>query len=190
MSFALDLKAFAEKAHANAETVIKKVAIDLLNDVIDRSPVGKPEIWAANAVARQYNDEVARLNAELRNDPDNLNKRGLFKPGIKINDSMDLVAGKGYVGGRFRGNWQVSFDTPKSGVLDRIDKSGDDTKAAGAAVIQGFTSGVSTIWMMNNLPYGPRLEYESWSTQAPAGMVRISVVEFQTFIDKAVSELP
>jgi len=189
MSFALDLKAFAEKANANAETVIKKVAIDLLNDVIDRSPVGKPEIWAANAVARQYNDEVARLNAELRNDPANLNKRGLFKPGIKINDSMDLVAGKGYVGGRFRGNWQVSFDTPKSGVLDRIDKSGDDTKAAGAAVIQGFTSGVSTIWLMNNIVYSLALEY-GHSTQAPAGMTRISVLDAQAYINDAIAELP
>jgi hypothetical protein len=44
--------------------------------------------------------------------------------------------------------------------------------------------------MINALPYGPRLEYEGWSSQAPAGMVRISVVEFQTFVDKAVMELP
>ncbi|WP_330210091.1 hypothetical protein [Pseudomonas sp. AM4(2022)] len=42
---------------------------------------------------------------------------------------------------------------------------------------------------MNNLPYGPRLEYEGWSNQAPAGMVQITVTEFQMFINKAVSEL-
>ncbi|WP_454869432.1 hypothetical protein [Pseudomonas gorinensis] len=51
MSFALDLKAFAAKAEANAETVIKKVAIDLLGAVVDRSPVGDPELWAADATA-------------------------------------------------------------------------------------------------------------------------------------------
>jgi len=189
MSFALDLKAFAAKAEANAETVIKKVAIDLLGAVVDRSPVGNPELWAANATATQYNNEVARLNAELRADPANLSKNGRMKPGRLIKDGMDLTAGAGYVGGRFRGNWQVSFDTPKSGVLDRIDKSGDDTKAAGAAVIQGFTSGVSTIWLMNNIAYSLALEY-GHSTQAPAGMTRISVLDAQAYINDAIAELP
>lgn len=189
MSFALDLKAFAEKANANAETVIKKVAIDLLGAVVDRSPVGNPELWAANATATQYNNEVARLNAELRNDPANLSKNGRMKPGRLIKDGMDLVAGGDYVGGRFRGNWQVSFDTAKTGTLERIDPSGNDSKGEGAGVIQGFTTQVGTIWMMNNLAYSTSLEY-GHSTQAPAGMVRISVLEMQMFIDKAVSELP
>jgi hypothetical protein len=190
MSFALDLKAFAAKAEANAETVIKKVAIDLLGAVVDRSPVGNPELWAANATATQYNNEVSKLNAELRNDPSNLTKAGRMRPGRLIKDGMDLTAGAGYVGGRFRGNWQVSFDVTKTGTLERIDPSGSDSKGEGAALIQGFTSEVGSIWMINALPYGPRLEFEGWSSQAPAGMVRISVVEFQTFIDRAVSELP
>jgi hypothetical protein len=190
MSFSLDLKAFAAKAEANAETVIKKVAIDLLGAVVDRSPVGNPELWAANATATQYNNEVSRLNAELRNDPTNLTKNGRMKPGRLIKDGMDLVAGGDYVGGRFRGNWQVSFDVAKTGTLERIDPTGRESKGEALGVIQGFTSEVGSIWMMNNLPYGHRLEYESWSSQAPAGMVRVSVVEFQTFVDKAVSELP
>lgn len=189
MSFALDLRAFAEKAEANAETVIKKVAIDLLGAVVDRSPVGNPELWAANSVSVQYNNEVSRLNAELRSDPANLPKNGRMKPGRLIKDGMDLVAGGDYVGGRFRGNWQVSFDVAKTGTLERIDPTGRESKSDGAALIQGFTSEVGSIWMINALPYGPRLEFEGWSSQAPAGMVRVSVVEFQTFVDKAVNEL-
>jgi hypothetical protein len=189
MSFALDLKAFAAKAEANAETVIKKVAIDLLGAVVDRSPVGNPELWAANATATQYNNEVARLNADLRNDPANLTKNGRMKPGRLIKDGMDLVAGGDYVGGRFRGNWQVSFDTAKTGTLERIDPTGRESLGSGTAVIQGFTTEVGTIWMMNNLPYAQPLEY-GHSSQAPAGMVRISVLEVQMFISKAVSELP
>ena len=189
MSFALDLKAFAAKAEANAETVIKKVAIDLLGAVVDRSPVGNPELWAANATATQYNNEVARLNAELRADPANLSKNGRMKPGRLIKDGMDLTAGAGYVGGRFRGNWQVSFDVAKTGTLERIDPTGQESKGAGAALIQGFTSDVGSIWMINALPYAQPLEY-GHSSQAPAGCVRISVLEVQMFIDKAVSELP
>jgi len=189
MSFSLDLKAFAEKANANAETVIKKVAIDLLGAVVDRSPVGNPELWAANATATQYNNEVSRLNAELRSDPANLTKNGRMKPGRLIKDGMDLVAGGDYVGGRFRGNWQVSFNTAKTGTLERIDPTGRESIGEGVGVIQGFTTQVGTIWMMNNLPYAQPLEY-GHSSQAPAGMVRISVLEVQMFIDKAVSELP
>lgn len=189
MTFSLDLKAFAEKAKGNAETVIKKVAIDLLGAVVDRSPVGNPELWAANATATQYNNEVARLNAELRTDPANLTKNGRMKPGRLIKDSMDLTAGGGYVGGRFRGNWQVSFDVAKTGTLERIDPTGQDSKGEGVGVIQGFTTQVGTIWMMNNLPYSQRLEY-GHSSQAPAGVVRVSVLEVQMFIDKAIGELP
>lgn len=189
MSFSLDLKAFVEKTQANAEEVVRKSAIDLLVAVVDRSPVGNPELWAINATATQYNQEVERLNAEMRNDPANLAKNGRMKPGRLIKDGMDLVAGKDYVGGRFRGNWQVSFDTAVTGTLDLIDPRGATSKADGAALIQTFTTEIGTIWITNNLPYGPRLEYEGWSSQAPAGMVQVSVTEFQTFVNKAVSEL-
>ncbi|MBH8611214.1 hypothetical protein I4N56_009850 [Pseudomonas mohnii] len=189
MSFSLDLKAFVEKAKGNVEEVIQKTSIDLLSAIVDRSPVGNPELWAINATATQYNAEVERLNAEMRNDPKNLSKNGRMKPGRLIRDGMDLVAGKDYVGGRFRGNWQVSFDTAITGNIERVDPNGSASKAAGAALMQTFTTEVGTIWMMNNLPYGPRLEYEGWSSQAPAGMVQISVTEAQTFLNKAVSEL-
>lgn len=189
MSFSFDLKAFVEKAKGNAEQVVKKVSIDLLAAIVDRSPVGNPELWAANSVAVQYNNEVNRLNAAIRANTDNLGKSGRVKPGRLIKDGMDLSAGKGYVGGRFRGNWQVSFETAKTGTLEQIDPTGAKSKGQGAAIIQTFTLGIGSIWLMNNLPYGHRLEYEGWSSQAPAGMVGISVTEFQSFVSNAVAEL-
>lgn len=189
MSFTLDLKAFAEKAKANAEQVVQKVALDLTYAVIDRSPVGNPELWAANKTATEYNNEVKAHNAALRNDPANLTKSGRLKPGRLLKDGMDLVSGKGYVGGRFRGNWQVSIETPITENIERVDASGGATKSAAVQIIQKFELGAGAIWIMNNLPYGPRLEYEGWSRQAPAGMVRVSVTEFQAFVNKAVSEL-
>lgn len=189
MSFTLDLKAFVEKAKTNAETVIKKVSLDLTYSVIDRSPVGNPELWASNAMAVEYNNEVKRVNAETRANSDNLTKAGRLKPGRLLKDGMDLTSGKGYVGGRFRGNWQVSFDAPKTESIPLIDPRGVEAKGAAATLIQSFDSEVGTIWLMNNLPYGPRLEYEAWSKQAPAGMVRISVTEFQTYVNAAVAGL-
>lgn len=189
MSFSIDIREFVEKTKSDLEEVVKKTAIDLLTSVIDRSPVGNPELWAVNATAAQYNEEVRKLNTELRNDPANLTKNGRLKPGRLIKDGMDLVAGKDYVGGRFRGNWQVSFDTAITTSIDRIDQKSSATRDAGAALIQTFTIGKGAIWITNNLPYGPRLEYEGWSNQAPSGMVQITVTEFQMYINKAVSEL-
>lgn len=189
MSFSLDLKAFVEKAKANAETVVKKVSLDLAYSVIDRSPVGNPELWASNATAVAYNNEVKRVNAEARSNPENLTKAGRLRPGRLLKDGMDITSGKDYVGGRFRGNWQVSFDAPIEEAIPLIDPRGVQAKGSAATLIQSFDSEVGTIWLMNNLPYGPRLEYEAWSKQAPAGMVRVSVTEFQTYVNKAVAGL-
>ncbi len=147
MSFALDISRFCEKAKGNAELVVRKIAIDVLASVVDKSPVGNPELWA------------------------------------------DPSAGAGYVGGRFRGNWQVSFDLPSAGETGRIDKDGGQTKQAGSAVIQTYSTGVGSIYLMNNVPYAQRLEY-GWSGQAPQGVVRITVAEFDAFVRKAVEELP
>jgi hypothetical protein len=190
MSFSLQLAEFIEKAKGNTEQVVQKVAIDLISAVIDRSPVGNPELWAVNQTAREYNLEVVRFNASLRDNPNNLTKAGRLKRGLKVNDSMDIISPDGYVGGRFRGNWQVTFDTKATGQLERIDPQGDSTKSAASQVVLGFTSDVGTIWAVNNLPYGPRLEFEGWSSQAPAGMVRVSVTEFQSFVNRAVASLP
>lgn len=209
MSFSLDLAAFAEKAKGNIEVVVQKVAIDLLSAVVDRSPVGNPELWAANlayqgkakASADAYDANVEVRNVVLALSPSNYTKGGKLKRGVKYAkpltktervqnfDVNGLVTGKDYVGGRFRGNWQVTFNVAASGNLERIDPQGSAAKAQGSGIIQQYAIGAGTIWITNNLPYGDRLEYEGWSSQAPAGMVRISVTEFQTFINNAVSGL-
>jgi hypothetical protein len=93
-------------------------------------------------------------------------------------------APKGYVGGRFRGNWQYAFNVVPTAQLPDIDASGLVSIARFAAC-KG-EAGVH--YIVNNLPYGPRLEFEGWSTQAPSGMVGITVVEWRSVVDKAVKE--
>lgn len=39
MSFSLNLKKLAEKAGANADLVVKKIAVDVLSSVVNKSPV-------------------------------------------------------------------------------------------------------------------------------------------------------
>lgn len=45
MTFAAQLQAFAEKAKLNTDLVVQKVTIDVARSVIQKSPVGNPELW-------------------------------------------------------------------------------------------------------------------------------------------------
>lgn len=88
-----------------------------------------------------------------------------------------LPAPKGYVGGRSRANWQISISIPGNSSIPAIDPSGAATEAAGIAEIATAKAG-GTIWIYNNVRYIKRLE-EGWSTQAPAGMVAVSLAEIE-----------
>lgn len=128
-AFSLQLAKFADKAGRNAETVIRKVAIDLLARFILRSPVDT---------------------------------------------------------GRFRANWQVGLSAVGNR-LDATDKAGTVTIRTGEIIINGTPMGTS-IWISNSLPYARRLEY-GWSKQAPAGMVRVTLTEFQKLLGVAAKGL-
>lgn len=85
---------------------------------------------------------------------------------------------KGYVGGRLRANWQASINSPKSGELDRIDESGGSTIADANSATAKAKIGDS-LFMVNNLPYAQAIENGHSRSQAPAGMVRVTIAEFQ-----------
>jgi len=88
--------------------------------------------------------------------------------------------------GRFRGNWQVAINAIPADVLELDDKTGTATVAKATAKVLNVKAG-EVIDLINNLPYGPRLE-NGWSGQAPAGMVGITVTEFGAVVAQAVDE--
>ncbi|QQP96546.1 hypothetical protein [Lysobacter enzymogenes] len=98
-------------------------------------------------------------------------------------------APKGYVGGRLRANWNTRLGGPDLSTTTAVDKSGQNTISTGSAIIGG-ADGQQDIYIMNSLPYVREIEYEGHSKQAPAGMVRVTVTEFQTYVDNAVKALP
>lgn len=68
---------------------------------------------------------------------------------IKLQVLTDLVGNTRVDTGRLRGNWQVSESAPKSGTLERLDKSGS---AVISAESKNITS-ESVTYFVNNLPY-------------------------------------
>ncbi len=101
--------------------------------------------------------------------------------------------------GRFRMNWQATTDTPATGVLLGNDPTG--SRAIGNAT--NFVMN-SPKWdefrFTNNLPYAEKIEFGGYSgsgpntvggfsTQAPQGVVRVTVTRFQRLIDEAAARM-
>lgn len=84
--------------------------------------------------------------------------------------------------GRFRGNWQTSVGFAATGAIERIGAQPSIEEMRG--VISALKGG-RVSFLSNNLPYGRRLEFDGWSDQAPAGMVRRTVSEYQKIVDNA-----
>jgi hypothetical protein len=86
--------------------------------------------------------------------------------------------------GRARGHWGVGVTSITYGA--GLDKGGGGTIAKATASLQGARAG-DRIYIANNLPYIVRLEY-GHSKQAPAGMVRTTIDEFQSAVNRAAAE--
>jgi hypothetical protein len=96
---------------------------------------------------------------------------------------------KGYVGGRFRANWQLgigSVDGTTTTATDRSAKGGDGgTTTAGIIAQIPKDAAGKVYYLSNSLPYAQRLEH-GWSRQAPAGVVGLTAVKFQQIVDRSV----
>lgn len=89
----------------------------------------------------------------------------------------------GYVGGRFRGNWQYGFNASPSGELDAVDMSGAGTLSS--LVRAALSSpGTGVHYITNNLPYAERIE-NGWSRQAPQGVVGLTEIELPQIFREA-----
>lgn len=89
--------------------------------------------------------------------------------------------------GRARANWVTTYGNPSFVTTAKVDKTGEGTILKGQGTIRRAPAG-ETIYILNSLPYAIPLEY-GHSKQAPAGMVRVTVTEFQAFVDNAVRSL-
>lgn len=93
----------------------------------------------------------------------------------------------GYVGGRFRGNWQLGVGSIPGGVSARIDPDGLETVTAAIAEIPRDAAG-RVYYYVNNLPYSQRLE-RGHSGQAPAGIVGLTLIDAGARAESTAREL-
>lgn len=187
--FLAAIQLFVDSSKHEMDQVVRRTGIKILAQLVEMSPIGNPDIWQVNQTASAYNDAVRDYNAALRNDPANLTKSGRLKRGRAINDSMDIKKPEGYVGGRFKNNWYVGFDSQPTQSNDTPDASGRGSNSRGMAVLEVFRVGqVSSIYFTNNLPYAAALE-NGHSGQAPGGMVGITALDAAQMFREAMSEV-
>lgn len=203
-SFALDLARFAEQAKEAVDVSLREIIIEIGSSVIRMSPVGNPEIWAANLALRdastraadEYDFKVSLRNTVINLTESNFTKSGKLKRRVKYAKPLTktervqnfnvngLVAGQDYVGGRFRGNWMFGIGAPDGTTTEELDPSGIKSNARIANGVLEFHAG-DVAYITNSLPYAIPLEF-GHSTQAPNGMVRVTLAHFQKTVENVV----
>ncbi|QXL91287.1 tail protein [Escherichia phage BF9] len=189
-SFAATIATWVGKTKENNDKAVRAYGMQILGRLIEISPVGDPRRWKINKAYAMACQHANKVNAAQRRKNGGKLKRGQKKHASVLisfktkNGNVTFRqrgwAAKNYTGGRFRGNWQVTFDRPAVGAIDRVDKAGTATLAAGREVLAHYDSGeYGSIWFTNNVPYAQRLEY-GWSKQAPAGIVRVVAAEINS----------
>lgn len=187
--FLAAIQLYIDSSKEGMDEVVRRTGIKILAQLVEMSPIGNPDIWQINQTASAYNDAVRDHNAALRDDPANLTKSGRLKRGLRVNDSMDIKKPEGYVGGRFKNNWYVGFDSQPTETNDTPDASGQGSNSRGLAVLEVFRVGqVSSIYFTNNLPYAAALE-NGHSGQAPGGMVGITALDAAQLFREAMNEV-
>lgn len=92
--------------------------------------------------------------------------------------------------GRFRANWNVAFGRVDSLTTPSTDKSGAKTTDRIRIQLNGWNVESGDIFLTNSLPYAIPLEYGHSQAQAPQGMVRITVAEWNGYVAQAANEVP
>lgn len=101
--------------------------------------------------------------------------------------------------GRFRANWNVSYGAPDTTVTESTDKTRADREVQKVMTLP--VGGIT--YLSNSLPYALVLENGGYpnppksgtgktsggySIQAPQGMVRISALEFNDYVKRAIGK--
>ena len=92
--------------------------------------------------------------------------------------------------GRTRGNYFVSVSGAMMTDYDEMnfDPTGTNSISQASDAIKGIKAG-GVVRIINNTPYVMDLEFNSTSKQAPRGMARITVTEFQPIVNRAVEKV-
>lgn len=90
--------------------------------------------------------------------------------------------------GRFINNWFPQLGSPSTEMTDDVDKTGGAALASTQKTVNAVKFG-HVFYFINNLPYALALEFGHSKVKAPAGMVRVSLADYQNIVDREVKAI-
>jgi hypothetical protein len=124
-----------------------------------------------------FKDQIAKFNKKAKR------KATLKFRGTALSMFSHVILRTPVKSGRLRGNWQSRLNKPASGTLEVNDATGSKAISEAGETVARAKLGDS-IFLVNNLPYAQGIE-DGNSQQAPSGMVKVTVAEFQTIMKRA-----
>lgn len=89
--------------------------------------------------------------------------------------------------GSFRNQWNTSINSISRDTSKPDSRGGADSINELASEISDLKLG-ATAYFTNPMPYGPRLEYDGWSEQAPNGMLRVNTDLWEMIVNQEVEK--
>ena len=124
--------------------------------------------------------DLARFATKVQQRVDDVHRE------VVIPVANSIITGSAVDTGRFRANWVPGINAVNTTTTEATDKQGDDTQEK---IFAAIPKPGGVFYITNSLPYARRLEYEGWSKQMPAGVVRITAVRFEEFLQKALAKV-
>lgn len=98
-----------------------------------------------------------------------------------------VVMGTPVLTGKLRGGWTPSIGSPNFSTSGQFDTSGQIVIASIVSMVQSLPENSDwTFYLSNTVPYGPFIEYDGISRQAPSGMVRVTMTRIAGFVSSAL----
>lgn len=139
----------------------------------------------ANYIVRKFQGDIDKWIKQVKSGLDDVIRE--FVKAVHA----DLVKGSPVDTGRFRANWQITYNHIPMYALNEYDKSGNATIAAGIRTANvlplGRGGAVTTIYFSNMLIYANALEY-GHSQQAPAGVLGLVAIRLRSYMAEAIIE--
>lgn len=139
----------------------------------------------ANYIVRKFQGDIEKWIKQVKSGLDEVIRE--FVKAVHA----DLVKGSPVDTGRFRANWQITYNHIPMYALNEYDKSGNATIAAGIRTANALPLGrggaVTTIYFSNMLIYANALEY-GHSQQAPAGVLGLVAIRLRSYMAEAIIE--
>lgn len=122
--------------------------------------------------------QLAKIAVKRKKDVEDIYRASVIRVGNQVITASPVDKG------HFRNNWNTSIGNVSYSIKPD-NKSGSDSLSELTQVIQDSVVGV-VAYFNNPLIYGPRLEYDSYSQQAPNGCLRINTAKWESIVNEEV----